>query len=53
MRRSMNILELCDFYSNYASNFIPSLINLESKLSEKGHKVFFIFSTKNLSKKFL
>lgn len=52
MRRSMNILELCDFYSNYASNFIPSLINLESKLSEKGHKVFFIFSTKNLSKKF-
>lgn len=48
----MNILELCDFYSNYGSNFIPSLEYLEHKLSQKGHKVFFIFSKRNLSEKF-
>lgn len=49
----MNILELAGFYSNYGSNFIPTLINLESKLNKLGHKTYFIFSNKNLSKKFL
>lgn len=48
----MNILELCDFSSNYGSNFIPSLTFLESKLKSKGHNVFFVFSTRNPSKEF-
>lgn len=49
----MNVLELCEFYSNYSGNFIPSLVSLENKIQEKGHKIFYIFSNKNLSDKFL
>lgn len=48
----MNILELCDFFSNYGSNFIPSLAFLEKELKQRGNDVFFIFSTRNLSSKF-
>lgn len=48
----MKILELCDFFSNYGSNFIPSLSFLEQKLKEQGHEVFFIFSKRNLSEDF-
>lgn len=48
----MNVLELCDFFSNYASNFVPSIAFLEKELNRLGHKVFFIFSKRNLSKKF-
>lgn len=48
----MRILELCDFSSNYGSNFIPSLKCLEKKLSSKGHEVFFIFSKRNQSTDF-
>lgn len=48
----MRILELCDFFSNYGSNFIPSLCGLEKELAKKGHETFFIFSKRNLSKKF-
>lgn len=48
----MKVLELADFYSNYGSNFIPTLEYLEKKLNQNGHKVFFIFSKRNLSEKF-
>ena len=48
----MKILLLCDFFSNYAGNFIPSLQNLESHLSERGHETYYIFSTRNPSKDF-
>lgn len=49
----MNILELAGFHSNYGSNFVPSIENLGNNLCKKGHKVFYIFSNKNLSEKFL
>lgn len=49
----MNILELCDFYSNYSSNFIPSLECLERELEKRNHNVYYVFSTRNLSKDFL
>lgn len=48
----MNILELAGFYSNYGSNFIPTLENLDKKLNALGHHTFYIFSNRNLSKKF-
>lgn len=48
----MNILELAGFYSNYGSNFIPTLENLDKKLNSLGHHTFYIFSNRNLSKKF-
>ncbi len=48
----MNILELAGFHSNYGSNFIPSLENLDRKLVEQGHKTFYIFSNENLSEGF-
>ena len=48
----MNILELAGFCSNYGSNFIPTLQNLDEKLTSEGHKVFYIFSNENLSKGF-
>lgn len=48
----MNILELAGFHSNYGSNFIPTLENLDQKLTSKGHKTFYIFSNENLSKGF-
>ena len=48
----MRILELCEFYSNYSGNFIPSLEALKDELELKGHKIFYIFSNKNTSKKF-
>ena len=45
----MNILELAGFHSNYGSNFIPSIENLDRKLVLSGHKTFYIFSNENLS----
>lgn len=49
----MNILELAGFHSNYGSNFIPTMENLDKRLIKEGHKTFFIFSNENLSKGFL
>lgn len=48
----MNILELAGFHSNYGSNFIPTMEFFEKQLSSHGHRVFFIFSNKNLSDDF-
>ena len=47
-----NALELCDFFSNYGSNFIPSLAFLEKKFEQLGYKTFFIFSNRNPSPQF-
>lgn len=49
----MNVLELCDFSSNYASNFVTSISFLEKELNHLGHTVYFVFSKRNLSKQFL
>ena len=48
----MNILELAGFYSNYGGNFIPTLENLDQKLTALGHNTFYIFSNRNLSNGF-
>jgi len=48
----MNVLELAGFYSNYGSNFIPSLEFLDKEIMGLGHHVFYVFSNKNLSAKF-
>lgn len=48
----MNVLELAGFHSNYGSNFIPALENLDMRLLERGHKTFYIFSNENPSKGF-
>lgn len=45
----MNILELAGFRSNYGSNFIPTLENLDQNLTLCGHNTFYIFSNENLS----
>lgn len=46
------VLELCDFCSNYGSNFIPSISFLEKKLKACGYETYFIFSAKNPSPQF-
>lgn len=45
----MRILELAGFHSNYGSNFIPTLENLDQELTSRGHTMFYIFSNENLS----
>lgn len=45
----MNILELAGFHSNYGSNFIPTMENLDQNLTSCGHNMFYIFSNENLS----
>ena len=45
----MRILELAGFHSNYGSNFIPTLVNLDQELTSRGHNMFYIFSNENLS----
>jgi len=49
----MKVLELCEFYSNYSGNFIPSLEALKLELENKNHQIFYVFSNKNMSDKFL